>query len=268
MQLLLAYAAAAACMVAAALSWKFLLKHQNYMQGLCLGLSLSRFRLQREDTAIFFPWRNYSCEGQYQGRLIRLNYRFRSFPEQYRLPLRLKAAEELTLQIPVIQKFWLRLVPERVPAGPDEEVQIGVPVFDQDYLVHSNQPEAAREFLSIRLVQEQIRKLPLFDRLEFHRGALLMQIPSPAKANIRRSDLEKTLDALLLLATEYMQQSQNYAIRTLNKGGVVCPYCRCSLEDNEPALNCGFCGTCLHVSCWRENGQCTTWGCSSGIPGP
>jgi len=45
---------------------------------------------------------------------------------------------------------------------------------------------------------------------------------------------------------------------------LVCPYCRCPVEEPErEAIVCAGCGTPHHSDCYAENGGCTVFGCSA-----
>lgn len=45
--------------------------------------------------------------------------------------------------------------------------------------------------------------------------------------------------------------------------GKLCPYCRFPIKSGEETLTCPDCGAVLHADCWRENGGCTSYGCTS-----
>lgn len=48
-----------------------------------------------------------------------------------------------------------------------------------------------------------------------------------------------------------------------NAVGQMCPFCRFPIKEGEEVITCPDCQTTLHADCWRENGGCTTYGCSS-----
>ncbi len=48
-----------------------------------------------------------------------------------------------------------------------------------------------------------------------------------------------------------------------NAVGRICPFCRFPIKKDEDVITCPDCQTTLHADCWRENGGCTTYGCSS-----
>ena len=43
---------------------------------------------------------------------------------------------------------------------------------------------------------------------------------------------------------------------------VICPYCQTKIKSKDEAIICPVCGTPHHIDCWKENGGCTTYGCS------
>lgn len=43
---------------------------------------------------------------------------------------------------------------------------------------------------------------------------------------------------------------------------LICPYCRYPIKHGSRIRRCSRCGTYHHAECWRENGGCTTYGCS------
>jgi len=48
-----------------------------------------------------------------------------------------------------------------------------------------------------------------------------------------------------------------------NAVGRICPFCRFPIKKGDEVITCPDCQTTLHADCWRENGGCTTYGCSS-----
>lgn len=48
--------------------------------------------------------------------------------------------------------------------------------------------------------------------------------------------------------------------------GKVCPYCRFPIKPGETIVVCPECQVPHHEDCWRENGSCTTYGCTGGMP--
>jgi hypothetical protein len=54
--------------------------------------------------------------------------------------------------------------------------------------------------------------------------------------------------------------------------GKMCPYCQTRLTGSEPVQICAQCRIPHHEECWRENGGCTSFGCTgqpqTTTPGP
>ena len=48
---------------------------------------------------------------------------------------------------------------------------------------------------------------------------------------------------------------------------MTCPYCQTRFLPGENVQECPQCHTPHHENCWRENGGCTTFGCSGLLPG-
>jgi len=44
--------------------------------------------------------------------------------------------------------------------------------------------------------------------------------------------------------------------------GKTCPFCQSILKPGSEIVVCSACGIPHHLECWRENGGCTTYGCS------
>ena len=43
---------------------------------------------------------------------------------------------------------------------------------------------------------------------------------------------------------------------------MICPYCQSKIKSTKEAIICPVCGTPHHIDCWKENGGCTTYGCT------
>ena len=48
----------------------------------------------------------------------------------------------------------------------------------------------------------------------------------------------------------------------------ICPYCSTEITSRDRVIYCEKCGIPHHESCWRENGGCTTYGCTGRIGSP
>lgn len=49
--------------------------------------------------------------------------------------------------------------------------------------------------------------------------------------------------------------------------GKKCPYCNTKFEEDDAVVFCKVCNMPHHLSCWVENGGCTTFGCTGDISG-
>ena len=223
--------------------WLSIQEHESYLQSICLDLPPGHFRrsiplrtqINSGDGAYLFESthhdKKFSVEYRYRWKQNALR-RFTSQPALH---------EELEIRFPVVQKFWLRIISEAI---------------------HSNQPEAAREFLNNPYIAGNLSRMT-FDRLEIHRGWLRVLIEGPAKREFNLYQLDSTTDALCNIAYSYEAQLRTVHVLTQIEDASLCPYCRSELEAADPIVECADCGTRLHESCRKENGQCTTWGCNS-----
>lgn len=62
-----------------------------------------------------------------------------------------------------------------------------------------------------------------------------------------------------------------YDVAGPDLAGKTCPYCQAPIKPNVHVHVCDACGIPHHAECWRDNGGCTTFGCSnasSGSPAP
>lgn len=238
--------------------WKFIGQHQVYLRQICAGLLLGGPRVDPDRSGTSSGWRLYSYQGIYQDRRILVDYR-------YHMTLRAGGfSDELEIRIPVIQKFWLRMLPQATEDEYREEIIVNQDTFDRSYRIHANQREAATEFLQSRVIQERFQKLPVpVDRFEIHQGWLRALFLRPKERVMMRSDFESILDHLILLTVAYERQSYHLEITAGQEISSLCPYCRSEMIENEIVVECAQCSTHLHEACWKENKQCTTWGCNS-----
>jgi len=163
-----------------------------------------------------------------------------------------------------LQKFWLRLLPRADGQDPPGAIPVEDDLIDAFYSVHCDQPEAGRRFLKSAEVHTALTnsRRPLA-RLEIYRGWLKLEVSSEAVRSLTPEDLESTLELLLPVISVYEGQGAPLtAVITVSEE--ICPFCRGILDaKRDSVVSCAECGTRLHQSCWKENGQCTTWGCKS-----
>ena len=236
-------------------------RHKNFLHRLCDGLGPASFQMESHPGNQLWRKRTYTYQGTYQKRQLTIRY---TFQPGFRGPsIHVNALE---IQLPVIQKFWLRLLTDYRGTPPQEEIQIGIEPLDQHFIIHSNQPEAAGTFLQDEHVIAQLEILQsFFTKLEIHRGTLKLVYTEPVIRELTRIDLEIILDALMRLILFYESRSDSFKIVPVPISSV-CPYCREKLDtQTERIVACAHCNTHLHQSCWEQNGQCTTWGCKSPI---
>jgi hypothetical protein len=257
------------CILAASagyLYWKFVRSNVSYAAMLCSGLLFGRQRrkMERSGRRMLSGWKAISYEGIQQDRRILVEYRYRPIFQRNRVNhFTIGLIDELEVQIPVIQKFWLRMTPQTTESEERGEIQIDKELFDRAFRIFSNQREAAREFLQSSILQQKLRDLPIpFDRLEIHQGWLRVLFLQPREKGLRRSGFETILDHLVLLCVAYERQSYSVQVKMIEISSV-CPYCREEMNQKDPIVECELCSTRLHKVCWDENRQCTTWGCDS-----
>lgn len=175
--------------------------------------------------------------------------------------------EVLEIRIPIKQKFWLRLNRQRLREQDADEIQSGVPELDREYVIHTNQSDAAEDFLRRMSVRKYLSKFPCsFDKLEIIHGQLTLTINEPRSWEMKPYHLKLLLQNLLGVIAEYQEHSIIVLHVSATKSEYRCPYCRTAFDENPgPIIQCKNCGTRLHEACWNENGQCTTWGCRSTL---
>lgn len=223
--------------------------NEGFLQALCEGIPGNFTRN--------FGFRRNICRfrGKFAGKNILIEYRFRLFARERRLP------DELEIHVPVVQKFWLRLI-ARSPNFPiEEELFSEEEVPGSPYLAHSNQPEAAHQFLVTPEIVEQAARLGPVTRLEIYRGtlkALYQKVPD----HLYRHTFQEALEAIIRIVDAYERQLTLKL--TLVRATELCPYCRERLNpETETIVMCSQCDTRVHQACWNENRHCTTWGCTS-----
>ena len=47
--------------------------------------------------------------------------------------------------------------------------------------------------------------------------------------------------------------------------GKTCPFCKAPFMKGEAVVFCSHCEIPHHLECWKENGGCTTFGCTGNI---
>lgn len=241
--------------------WNLILRQETFLEGLCYHLGAGRYqrsRLQRSTRA-------YSFSGRILGRQFVVAYRYR--PKGFRFPFSVHG--ELEIQMPVLQKFWLRMLARQDDAEQPESMTVHDDLIDSLYSVHCNQPEAGLKFLESPAAQSAFRSFRHpFNKLEIHRGWLKITYNYEVLQEFVTGDLEYVLDILVPMINAYEEQAALLkAAIIIAAADEICPYCRGELDTRKDSVvSCTQCRTRLHEACWKENGQCTTWGCRSTVP--
>ncbi|PWT91829.1 MAG: hypothetical protein C5B54_04560 [Acidobacteria bacterium] len=245
--------------------WLSLEARESYLEEICVHYSDGTYRRPVSPVQQILRGKgSYLVQGKHLGRSFVVEYRYGwKHAAWQRFTNEPAPNEELEIRFPVIQKFWLRMIPQKEDETPEAEIKIGIPVIDDNYIIHSNQVKAAADFLTSSVALYHLQRL-YFDRLEIYRGFLRVTFVKPAARSFTQYDLERSVDALASFADYYEAQMRLTVSVLTAHDGTVCPYCRCGLNAAaEAVVTCKHCGTILHESCWTENGQCTTWGCSA-----
>jgi hypothetical protein len=243
-------------------------RQQKYLIDLCSDL----------DGKFFSPVSFWEQMGEQKGsfefagmclqRVVTLEYFYR-WPKIASLLPGIAPEERLAIRFPVVQKFWLRMIQEYNPPFDPEAVILDDPKVDSLYIIHSNQREAAKEFLSSQLPLPDLRLLNPIDRLEIHQGWGTAEVFFPARRNFQRAHLDLLTEWLARFFSEYEAQSRVVIALLHSSDARWCPYCRENLQpSSERIVECAQCNARLHENCWKENKQCTTWGCQSSLASP
>ena len=237
-------------------------RHRLFVRELC-------FRLGAKIVQSFgsiWSWKTVVLRFLMRDRQVFVEYRYRNLqPKPNKGLFGWQITGELEIRIPLVQKFWLRLLQQNQDEAPGDEIITKIPELDKHYVIHATQEEAAIDFLKRPSVQAWLLRFPIFpDRLEIYKGFLRAVINQPYMQRVRREEFEAVVNILLDLADVYENQQIGLFHVMAATGSPSCPYCRGIFDDSsESVVKCSQCGTSIHQQCWQENGQCTTWGCSS-----
>jgi hypothetical protein len=237
-------------------------RHRLFVRELC-------FRFGGKIVQSFgsvWGWKTVVVRFLMRDRQVFVEFRYRNLRAKSSTGLFDRASDgELEIRIPLVQKFWLRLLQQNQDEAPMDEIITKIPELDKHYVIHATQEEAAIDFLKRPSVQGWLLRFPVFpDRLEIYKGFLRAVINQPYMQKIRREEFEAVVSTLLDLADVYEDQQVGLFHVMAATGSQSCPYCRGIFDPSiESIVKCSQCGTLIHQQCWQENGQCTTWGCSS-----
>lgn len=245
--------------------WLCIHYQQRYLQGVAHRLNGKFERTTSLLEQIVKARGFYQFVGQHLQRPLTIRYFYRW--NRLRDVVPGHAPDEwLEVQFALIQKFWLRMILDPDHGSEVEEETLGIPELDSLYVIHTNQPAAAREFLSNQPALQDLRRLPFpFHRLEIHKGWGKAEFHFPARRRFGSIHVELAVGALARLFGEYEKRSTLVIVAQASPE-TRCPYCREPLGSAlQQTVQCLQCGVRLHQICWNENKQCTTWGCESTV---
>jgi hypothetical protein len=236
-------------------------RHRLFVRELCFRYDGKII----ESFGSIWGWKTLVLRFSLRNRQVFVEFRYRNLPPKNSGLFNRRIDGELEIRIPLVQKFWLRLLQQNEDEAATDEIITKLPELDKHYVIHATQEEAAIDFLKRPSVHDWLLRFPIFpDRLEIYKGFLRAVINQPYTQKIRREEFEAVVNILLDLADVYGNQ-QVAAFHVIAETGTQsCPYCRGIFDPStESIVKCLQCGTLIHEQCWQENGQCTTWGCSS-----
>lgn len=146
-----------------------------------------------------------------------------------------------------------------------EEILVGKPEFDNEFLVRANNPEFARSFLS-EGVCWQISRLCGFMAsndiyLSINRGSMIVKKPGFIRSS-------QVLDDFVRYVLELFDQAmltRTVGIEFVDDGGTrIIEEIRCQVcgeEIQSDLVTCVRCRTPHCKDCWEYNGMCATYGC-------
>jgi hypothetical protein len=174
----------------------------------------------------------------------------------------------------------LELMPVGRPAPPQppkgtRPVAVGVSEFDRAYMIRANDPEIAREFLSLEPIRAAIESLK---RLSPPSGMLVSVNPERLLVQIDRNLGQQLifLDAAVKNALALHDALQLSVARRYSEGVEIVAAGPAAGEEAGPAecevcgdpiagphVVCESCRTPFHRDCWTFVGGCSTFGCTS-----
>ncbi len=107
----------------------------------------------------------------------------------------------------------------------DNEIQVGEERIDSRFIIHADQPDVAKAFLTNAQVVEAITHMEKVDRLEVYRGSLKAIVLDPQLAGLNARDVDWIFDVLARFKALY--EGQLLAMKILHTGPskTICPFC-------------------------------------------
>lgn len=182
----------------------------------------------------------------------------------------------LKVSAPWIDKdFQLHVFPDwqggRLPNFPNnEDVKIGVVSFDADFVIHTSQPDIAKQLLTRRICKRIYNDVKhAYRRFDLKISGGQFHIASKSTSVLQHRQavtLIKNLADIYLLILQTAKATQidpaQVQMTYIENDTSICMVCG---EDvREPAaVHCVKCNTPHHKECWEYIGRCSTYGCTS-----
>jgi hypothetical protein len=143
-----------------------------------------------------------------------------------------------------------------------DDIDVGDPGFDRDYLVQANPPSVAHRLFSVERKNRLVGRIRNLESLGppwilLSRDVLIVGVRQVVDDHARLSVLVRCAEPFV----EALQELKIPAgIRWGAAGSGVCPICASALESD--VVSCGRCRTPHHRECWRYIGRCSVYACS------
>jgi hypothetical protein len=146
-----------------------------------------------------------------------------------------------------------------------EDIEIGSPEFDQQYIITGNDPDAIRQLLNseVQACTNQLRSFLGNDdiyisvrggRLLIKKRSYIRQYPMLERFTLRSLEL---FDRALLTSMEGIEFVEDRG--DIGWKEAMCQICGEEIQDG--AVLCVSCKTPHHRDCWDYYGGCSTYGC-------
>lgn len=182
-------------------------------------------------------------------------------------------------------EFRLKVFPEQMFSGLQrflgmEDIEIGSPQFDADYVIQGNTRESVQEFLTPD-VQHSIAELQglwgnndIF--VSITRGTLLIKKQGLAQSSDKLTQLWTLSTRLYDCAAKRQMAGIEFVDGSSSSNGetsviqsaslqwkdeIVCQICGDDIQNDHAQVLCRRCKTPHHQDCWTYYGACSTYGC-------